>query len=129
MKSIAAKSINELESRSPQPPKYDSYVESTRHRLRAKPIGSFTVEELRFMIGQRVGVQWLLPLALERLELDALSEGDMYPGDLLSAVLGLGAAHWAACPQLRVRVGAILESLHSIPEEVADAAAEFRRIV
>ena len=33
-------------------PEYNSHVVTTAHRLRKKPIETFTIENLRFMIGQ-----------------------------------------------------------------------------
>ena len=47
---------------------YDSYLVTTCHELRRKPIGTFSVEDLRIMIGQQIGVPWLLPIAVEVLE-------------------------------------------------------------
>ncbi|WP_370418757.1 contact-dependent growth inhibition system immunity protein [Streptomyces sp. QH1-20] len=42
---------------------------------------------MRLLIGRDVGLAHLLPLALEVLRGDPMAEGDMYEGDLLSAVL------------------------------------------
>jgi hypothetical protein len=42
------------------PPTYDSYLVATCHRLRKKPIGAFTVEDLRILIGQDVGTLFLV---------------------------------------------------------------------
>jgi hypothetical protein len=48
-----------------------------------------TVEDLRILLGQNVGVAILSPIAIDRLESDPLAEGDFYPGDLLVAALQL----------------------------------------
>lgn len=69
-------------------PNYDSHVVRSVHRLWKKPIGEFTTEELRLMIGQSLGLPWLVPLALERLDKDPFTQGDFYPGDLFSSLLG-----------------------------------------
>ena len=69
-----------------------------RHNaLLVKPIGEYTVEDLRLMIGQNTGLEYLIPKAIEVLEKDMFAEGDFYPGDLLEKVLGadpkFGNAH------------------------------------
>lgn len=57
------------------------------HRLRRKPLDQFVAEDLRIMIGQQIGLQYLLPRAIALLSADPLTEGDFYPGDLLKVVL------------------------------------------
>jgi hypothetical protein len=63
--------------------------------LRRKPVADFTTEDLRVMIGQRIGVGLLLGPAVDLLLADPLAEGDLFPGDLLSAVLRLDPGDWA----------------------------------
>ncbi|MEM9444937.1 MAG: Imm8 family immunity protein [Verrucomicrobiota bacterium] len=58
-----SKSIEELEGDDWGPPDFDSHVVSTCHELRKKPIKDFEIEELRFMILQNVGSEYLAPLA------------------------------------------------------------------
>ena len=82
----------------------DSDLASTIHRLRYKPIGTFTVEDLRITIGQAVGLSYLVPLAISHLERDPLAEGDYYAGDLLAAVLRLPESFWAANAPTRSRL-------------------------
>ncbi|WP_228717892.1 contact-dependent growth inhibition system immunity protein [Kitasatospora acidiphila] len=51
---------------------------ATVRELRRKPIGDLTVEDMRLLIKQDVGLADLLPLAVEVLRVDPLAEGDMY---------------------------------------------------
>jgi hypothetical protein len=67
-------------------PEGASYLVRTVHALRARPLDSLDVEDLRILIGQEIGLDHLMPLALRTLETDPLAEGDFYPGDLLAAV-------------------------------------------
>ncbi|MEO0343893.1 MAG: contact-dependent growth inhibition system immunity protein [Pseudomonadota bacterium] len=93
-------------------PEFISYLVTTVHRLRKKPLSDFTVEDLRIMLGQDVGTKHILPIALEILEKEPLVEGDFFPGDLLCAVLrlkGLGPAQIA-------RIKAITETLRNRSE-------------
>ena len=89
---MAGKTLDELEGVVWGEPTYDSYLVRTCHRLRTKPVDEFTVEDLRIMIGQEIGLPHLVPRAVAVLEREPLAEGDFYPGDLLASVLG--AAEW-----------------------------------
>ncbi len=66
----------------------------TCSQLRKKPLKDFSVEDLRIMIGQNIGLLFLIPLAIESLENDILSEGDYYEGDLLLIVLNSDPDYW-----------------------------------
>ena len=76
----------------------ESYLVRTVYSLRKKPLKDFTVEDLRIMIGQNEGLQFLIPIALEFLSENILAEGDFYPGDLLKNVLTSDAKYWKAEP-------------------------------
>ncbi len=107
-------------------PDFDSGLVQTCHRLRRKPIGEFTVEDLRIMIGQKIGLRWLMPLALEALERDPLAEGDFFPGDLLSSALRSPVEFWAEEPGLRSRLSAVLERLDEVPDVLSVHIDAFR---
>jgi len=107
-------------------PDFDSGLVQACHRLRRKPIGEFVVEDLRIMIGQQIGLRWLMPLALEVLERDPLAEGDFFPGDLLSSVLGPPVEFWAEEPGLRSRLSAVLERLDEVPDVLSVGVRAFR---
>jgi hypothetical protein len=72
---MAGKTLDELEHSVVKEPPFDSHLVTTCHRLRKKPIDEFTVEELRIMIGQKIGLQHLLPVATAVLEREPLAEG------------------------------------------------------
>lgn len=63
------------------------YLVAQSHTLRRKPIGTFTIEDLRLMVDQDVGSAILKPLVLARLADNPLAEGAYYPGDLLEAAM------------------------------------------
>ncbi len=86
--------IEELEGDVWGEPDFDSHLVTTCHRLRKKPIGQFTIENLRIMIGQNIGTQYLMPRVLDELESDPFAEGDFYPGDLLQALIKLPHDYW-----------------------------------
>ncbi len=93
------KSLQELEGVDWGEPEHQSYVVTNAHRLLRLPLREFTVEDLRFMIGQQVGLSYLIPIALDHLLADPLIEGKSFPGDLLVAVLKADARFWMTVPQ------------------------------
>ena len=91
------KTLRELEGGPPNWPgseTWPSYLVATCERLYKKPIKDFTTEDLRVMIGQQIGVEFLVPVALERLVENPFEQGDFHPGDLLGAVLRLPREYW-----------------------------------
>ncbi len=46
------------------------------------------------MIGQQIGLPFLIPIALEKLETDLLMDTEFYEGDLLSNVLNIDTSFW-----------------------------------
>ena len=76
------------------------------HRL---PLQDFTIEDLRITIGQNIGLEYLIPLALERLQNDPFAEGAYYPCDLLVGVLGTDAKFWQGHTVLRDRLLSIAQ--------------------
>lgn len=86
------------------------------HELRTKPLKDFTVEDLRIMIGQQVGLPHLVPLALGLLRSDPLVAGDYYPGDLLASVLRVDAAFWEPLLDPEVEARRIAENVRERAE-------------
>lgn len=88
---------------------------ATVRELRRKPLGDLTVEDMRLLIRQDVGLAHLLPLAVEVLRGDPLAEGDMYEGDLLAAVLTRSPEIWSESPELGREVRLIVSELADVP--------------
>jgi hypothetical protein len=114
------RSLQELEQDDWGEPTYHSYLVTTVHRLRRKPLAEFTVEDLRIMIGQKISLSFLVPLAVECLEDEPLAAGHYYPGDLLHAVLLAGEGFWASHPdsyqRVRKVIGRVKDLLPSLEE-------------
>jgi hypothetical protein len=115
------KSLQELEQSDWGEATYDSHLITTIHRLRRVPLRKFTVEDLRIMIGQSIGLPHLVPVALEHLRKDPLAEGDFYPGDLLKSMLTADSTFWREHTEWREEVREIaartLARLHSLTPE------------
>lgn len=103
------------------PPAGATDLVATVHRLRRKPVGALTAEDLRMLIAQRVGIDVLVPRALVRLERDPLLEGDFYPGDVLVATLKTPVDYWAAHVDQLARLDAVTAS---VTEPDSDLAAD-----
>ncbi|MEU7798569.1 contact-dependent growth inhibition system immunity protein [Micromonospora arborensis] len=83
--------------------------------LRRKPLAEFTVEDLRIMLGQEIGVPALLPRAVQVLLRDPLAEGAYYPGDLLSNVMRLPDSAWPSLRAERRQLATVLTELVASP--------------
>lgn len=82
--------------------------------LRRVQLRLLTIENLRILIGQNIGLPFLMPLALEQLEQNPLAEGDFYPGDLLCAALRVEADFWRAHAEERARLDGIVEGARKL---------------
>lgn len=115
-------------------PNFKSDVAENCRRLWRTPLEEFRVEDLRLMIAQDLGIDQLMPLALDRLEVDPLVAGDFYEGDLLSAVLGVDPGYWTDKARSAERIDAIVATLTEarlreadVVDELHDDLAAFRR--
>ncbi len=84
---MSGKTLAELEGVEWGEPDFPSYLVRTCHELRKKPVEEFTVEDLRIMIGQQIGLDHLMPRAIDVLERQPLAEGNFFRGDLLVNVV------------------------------------------
>lgn len=71
-----------------------SYLIKICYSLRKKKLQDFTTEDLRIMIGQQIGLYFLMPLAIETLTGNLFAEGHMFEGDLLKNVLEVDTKFW-----------------------------------
>jgi hypothetical protein len=124
MTSDRDKTLEELEGQRWGKPEYDSHLVTECHRLRRVPLRRFSVENLRIMIGQNIGLEHLVPLALERIEQNPFAEGAFYPGDLLVSLLTAEAQFWQAHLNLREQLMTIAERAISLFPEVPEAATD-----
>ena len=112
------------------PPADATRLVSTAYALRKRPIGALDPEGLRLLISQQIGLDTIVPLALDQVERDPLAEGDFYPGDLLDALIRrVPDSYWRTHEDQLMRVRTVAEALD--PEEtfdlLYDRATEFVR--
>jgi len=101
---------------------FDSYLVRSTHELRKKPLEEFTVENLRLMIGQQVGLKYLIPLAIKELSNNPLIGGAFYEGDLLNSVLTVPPKFWEEHLDWKKQIQQILQTIPTLPEELKNAS-------
>lgn len=87
-------SLEQLEDTYWQEPEQVSNMIQKVLALRQTPLNRYSTEDLRLMVGQGLSLDYLVPLALERLQQNLFAEGDFYPGDLLQSVLHIDVNFW-----------------------------------
>lgn len=113
-----------------------SYLVNTCHKLRKKKLIDFTIEDLRIMIGQNIGIDYLVPIAIEELHRKPLAEGDFFRGDLALNVLRVDEGFWQRYPNYIRDVNKIAKRIEkelpktfttrSILKSIMDAIKGFR---
>ena len=89
-----SKTLESLDQQFREEPKFPSHLVTTCQKLRKKQLKDFEIEDLRIMIGQDIGLDYLIPLAIEKLKVNILAEGDFYEGDLLENILTCDKEYW-----------------------------------
>jgi CDI immunity proteins len=117
------KTLQQLDGNDWGEPTFDSHLVQECHRLHRVPLRDFTVEDLRITIGQDIGLDYLVPLALERLQTDPFAEGACYPCDLLVSVLRAKTQFWRDHSELREQLVAITDRAISLFPTVPDIAS------
>ena len=102
-----------------------SALATTCLTLYEKPLRDFTVENLRVMIGQNIGLEFLIPLAVELLQENPFVKGDYYPGDLLSVVMQVEPGFWQTHQDFYWSVSEIVAGLPSLMSELIEVIRRF----
>lgn len=64
------RTLTDLEGKDWGPPTYDSHLVTECHRLRHVPLKDLGVEDLGTLIGQEIGLPYLIPVAIDLLRED-----------------------------------------------------------
>lgn len=107
--SDATRTLEELEGVAWGEPEWQSGLVTRCHKLRKKPLEDLTVGDLQTLIGQNIGAQFLVPLALRVLEANPFAEGDYYPGDLLKSMLQSLDVYWKTQQEQLLRFRAVVD--------------------
>ncbi|MFH9673562.1 contact-dependent growth inhibition system immunity protein [Streptomyces sp. NPDC017405] len=121
--------IEDLEgSRWPDPPGDSTHLVRRVHALRRQAIKDLSVEDLRRLITQDVGLRWLLPVALDFLRETAPQEAETgwYDDDLLSAVLTRKEEVWRNAPHLARHLDETVRMLTDLSPYVQQEVDDYR---
>jgi len=113
-------SLEELEGQVWPHNDFGSHVVQESQRLRKVPVNQLTIEDLRLLIGQQIGLQFLVPVALDLLVINPLAQGDFYRGDLLANLLKIPPEFWQAHPQHNNTIVELGVELKLIQETITD---------
>ncbi|WP_143660361.1 contact-dependent growth inhibition system immunity protein [Streptomyces sp. JHA26] len=123
------KSIEDLEGdRWSDPPGESTSLVRGVHQLRKRPIKELSVEGLSRLVGQGVGLRWLLPVALDHLRdtVPKQAETGWYDDDLLTAVLLQKPSVWRDHPELARHLNETLSMLADLSPYVQRDVVAFR---
>ena len=98
------RSIEQLENDYWKEVSFPSGLVEKCFNYRKIPVAQLTVEQLRLLIGQRIGLRYVIPQAVCHLQTNVLAEGDYYPGDLLNSLLELSEDDWKLNPNEKSKV-------------------------
>lgn len=112
------KTLENLEKRKSSEPPYISNLVRKCSELEKKQLIEFNIEDLRLMIGQSFSLNYLIPLAIEKLKENILAEGHLYEGDLLNAVLTSDNNYWK---QEKVTWKIVCEMFNENEENIKDS--------
>ena len=73
---------------------YSSSIQLRTYHLYKKDLSEFELDDIRFMIVQKVGLDHLVPIALNFLKENLLTEAYYYEGDLLHSLLLIPKSFW-----------------------------------
>lgn len=112
------KTLEQLEKQKWDKQKLKSNLAKECKRLWSVPINEMSVENLRMLIGQHIGLRYLVPEALNILIEKPLAEGALYKGDLLSSILSIPEEFWLLNESLQMQLTEISIEVEIMQETI-----------
>jgi contact-dependent growth inhibition (CDI) system CdiI-like immunity protein len=92
---METKSIEQLEKDVwKNPSEFPTDLIEKCYRYRKISIAELTDQQIRVLISQQIGTEYLIGVALKKLDWNILTDCEFYEGDLLFAVSGLPPEFW-----------------------------------
>lgn len=104
----STKSIEELENDFWQDHDYPTDLIKKIHLYRKIPLKELSLEQIRVLITQNVGLKFLIPEALEILNTNILTDTGLYEGDLLISVISCDSSYWINNPNYKIHTCEII---------------------
>jgi len=92
------------------PPKNSSSLVTRCYELRKKKLQDFDLSDFRLLIGQNIGLQFLIPLVMGEIKANPFVDADYYEGDLLLNILKSDKKYWESNPEIKKELICIFES-------------------
>lgn len=120
------KTLEELEDERWDEPNCASRLVLRANELRKKPLCELNNEDLRLLIGQQISLDFLLPLALEKLVENPLRSGDLYMGDLFCSVLKVGQGYWEEHRELKNELDEVIRTYEDARKTLEEYINKYR---
>jgi hypothetical protein len=104
------KSIEQLENVFLSDYDFETSLVANVHAYRKVPIEDLSAEQIRLLIGQNIGLEFLIPKAMEFLTADILTDATFYEGDLLVAVISCNADYWNTHPTCKEQIYRLIKN-------------------
>jgi len=122
------KTIEQLEKSEWPDFELDSRLIKRSKQLRRTQLDQFSIEDVRLMISQRIGLEYLVPKAFEILSDNLFAEGDLYEGDLLKAVLEITPEFWNDHKELHLEFQTLIEPNKEMIKEYKLSLSNFEEV-
>lgn len=102
-----------------------SNIEYRFYKLHNIPISKLELSDVRFLIGQNSGLEFLVPLAISKLKEDIFIEVEYFPGDLFSSLLEINNEpnYWKSHSDKKLELINLYNSQKkNIPYQMSDEA-------
>lgn len=107
---MSGRSIAQLEGEDWGEPPSDAPPSIARcYQLRRTPVERLTLADVRLLLGQGIGLPYLMPIAIEALKSQPLIETEHYCGDLLANVLKTSSKFYDVHQEYRNEVLSIVK--------------------
>lgn len=128
MKIDYKKTLNQLEGKDwgSAPNNAPPYVKEI-YQLRSIPLVRLTAGDLTLLVRQNIGVEYILPLAIELLRKDPLILGRDVCGDLLSSVLRINNKYYNENHLFKQQVKKILEQVPNAMRKLDDIDRKYAK--
>ena len=89
------KTLEDLEKEFWGEPTYDSYLVKRTHEIRKLPLDDLPNDDIAMMLRQKFSLDYIVPLAIEKLQVDVLAHGDTgSEGAIMDAMVKIPADYW-----------------------------------
>ncbi|GBF77382.1 hypothetical protein PA598K_05930 [Paenibacillus sp. 598K] len=125
---LKGKTLEELDGEIWAKPEFQSALVKKIHQLRKKPITNFTNEDLRLCLSQQEGLEYLVPVALQKISNQPFHSGDLFVGDLLVSVLRIKGDFWDKNPHLYIELRQLIAGVKEVLKRIEEQLIKFESL-